>query len=480
MDILHISAECYPAAKAGGLGDVAGALPKYQNELGDMAAVVIPKYRTAWVRSQMFTPEFTGVYPFQQDFVPFSVEKLSSSELGFPLYVVNIIGQFDRPGVYGDPEQGWYSDNTERFLHFQLAVLAWLKEMQEKPDVVHCHDYHTGLIPFFMQHGLDYSELAKIPTVFTIHNGEYHGDFSWDLLPLLPPFHANAKGLLDWDNRINPLATGIKTAWGLTTVSATYMKELATEANGLETLIREEMAKSAGVLNGIDLKVWDPGRDLYIKEKYSGDLETYKFKNKAVLGARFQVDLKLPLVTFIGRLVREKGADLLPDLYRQVLRADIPAVFVILGTGEPALHQAFLALKHEFPGRFDVALEYNEGLAHQLYAGSDFLIMPSRVEPCGLNQMYAMRYGTLPIVRSVGGLQDTVIDLEESKTEGRGIRFDGFNLEDGAHALWRAARLFAKPKEIDAVRRRIMKLDFSWRQSAKAYQQIYQNLQINK
>jgi len=480
MDILHVSAECYPAAKAGGLGDVAGALPKYQNDLGKESAVIIPKYRTKWVRAQTIKPVFTGVYPFQKDFIPFSIETVEDAELGFPLYLVNIIGQFDRDGVYGDPVEGWYTDNTERFIHFQLAVLEWIKQMPDLPKVVHCHDYHTGLIPFFMQHGLTYKKLATVPTVFTIHNGEYHGDFAWELVSMLPAFHANAKGLLEWDGRINPLATGIKTAWGLTTVSPTYMTELTTDSNGLEKLIQKELKKSSGVLNGIDLKVWDPAKDPFIKEKFTGDFKNYKFKNKAILGARFQVDLRLPLITFIGRLVREKGADLLPDLYRQVLYAGVPAVFVILGTGEPELHQQFLALKRDFPGKFDVALEYNEGLAHQLYSGSDFLIMPSRVEPCGLNQMYAMRYGTLPIVRSVGGLKDTVIDLDESPEEGRGIRFDEFSLEGGHHALWRAAKVFQDTKKMQGIARRIMDLDFSWTQSAKAYETIYQNLQINK
>lgn len=475
MKVLHISAECYPAAKAGGLGDVVGALPKYQNNAGYPAAVVIPKYRTKWVRSQQFKPVFSGVYPMQNDYIPFSVEERIGDDLGFPLYTINIVGQFDRPGVYGDSGI-WYTDNTERFLHFQMAVLQWLTEMEELPEVVHCHDYHSGLIPFFMQQGLAYKRLANIPSVFTIHNGEYHGDFAWEMVKILPAFHANAKGLLEWEGRINPLATGIKTAWRLTTVSPSYMKELAQDSDGLEVLIRGELSKSSGVLNGIDDTVWNPATDPFIVQQYEEDVTAYKKANKAAIGERFKVDLNLPLITFIGRLVREKGADLLPDLYRKILQSDAWVSLIILGTGEPELHEAFSQLKREFPRRFDVALEYNEGLAHQLYAGSDFLIMPSRVEPCGLNQMYSMRYGTIPIVRSIGGLKDTVIDLEESASEGRGIRFNDFNLEDSHHAILRAAQIFQHRPVLQEIRKRIMKLDFSWDQSAENYITIYKEL----
>lgn len=474
MKVLHISAECYPAAKAGGLGDVVGALPKYQNKAGFPAAVVIPKYRTKWVQSQQFKPIFSGVYPLQKDYVPFSVEERIGDDLGFPLYVINIRGQFDRSGVYGD-DTGWYTDNTERFLHFQMAVLQWMNEMETLPEVVHCHDYHTGLIPFFMQQGLAYKRLANVPSIFTIHNGEYHGDFSWDMVKMLPPFHANAKGLLEWEGRINPLATGIKTGWKLTTVSPTYMKEMAEESNGLEFLIRGELSKSVGVLNGIDDHVWDPVTDPFIASNFEGDVTAYKKANKDALGAHFSVDFNLPVVTFIGRLVREKGADLLPDLYRKILQSDAWVSFLILGTGEPELHEAFIELKKEFPRRFDVALQYNEGLAHQLYAGSDFLIMPSRVEPCGLNQMYSMRYGTVPIVRSIGGLKDTVIDLEESASEGRGIRFPHFNLEDSHHAILRATQIYQHKPVLQEIRKRIMKIDFSWDQSAENYINIYKD-----
>jgi len=477
MKVLHVSAECYPAAKAGGLGDVVGALPKYLNGMDWPSAVVMPKYRTPWVKAQVFKPFFTGVYALHGDFVPFSIEVATDVDLGYTLYMVNITGQFDRPGIYGDSQSGWYPDNETRFIHFQLAVLAWIQSMETPPAVVHCHDYHAGLIPFLLKHAPAYKKLEELPTVFTIHNGEYHGRFPWPVASILPDFPVTKRGLLEWDGYVNPLASGIKCAWRVTTVSEQYLAELAEDSNGLESLFQKEAPKSVGILNGIDDVVWDPKSDPLIHFHLDGDIETFKKKNKEALRERFMFDARLPVVTFIGRLVREKGADLLPDLIDRMLRSSADICFLVLGTGEQTVHQGLATLKEVYNGRFDVALEYNERLAHQLYAGSDFLLMPSRVEPCGLNQMYAMRYGTVPIVRSVGGLQDTVIDMLESPSEGRGFRFDTFTLEEAQHAIWRAYEYYQHPDRFQALRSRIMDLDFSWNQAANNYTDIYKQFE---
>ena len=348
--------------------------------------------------------------------------------------------------------------------------------MRQRPVLLHCHDHHTGLIPFLVKYGVEYRSIRHIPTVFTIHNGEYHGSFSWERLDLLPFFDAEARGLLDWNNVINPLACAIKCAWHITTVSPSYLQELMTFSNGLEGLIRTEAAKASGILNGIDSQVWDPGSDPYLPHKFKGKLGDYKNRNKEVITQRFQVDPRLPVITFIGRLVREKGADLLPDLINQVLTTGLDVAFIILGTGESWLHDSLRRMQHHFQRKLDIALEYNEGLAHQLYAGSDFLFMPSRVEPCGLNQMYAMRYGTIPIVRSVGGLRDTVPDVGEPDDRGRGIRFDHFNLDDAHHAVYRAVEVFRNQPFLDHLRHNIMQVDFSWERSAGSYIRIYEQL----
>jgi starch synthase len=473
MKILHVSAECFPAAKAGGLGDVVGALPKYLGSKGWPSAAVIPKYQLPWFKGRQFNLVYTGAFRIQQDYYPFAIEQEASNSLGFPLYVVNLPGLFDRPGIYGDAQRGWYTDNAERWLAFQQAILQWILDMPQRPEVIHCHDHHSGLIPFLVKHSPVYRDLQNIPTMFTIHNGEYHGSFSWDKRYLLPDVDANTGGLLDWQDAINPLAAAIKCAWRVTTVSPSYLEELKLYSNGLEGLIRTESAKCHGILNGIDADVWNPATDSYIPHHFEGNTGAFKAANKDALRPKFSgADLQLPVITFIGRLVREKGADLLPDLIKGVLETGLGVTFLILGTGEPELHEALAELSWRFPGRCSLVLEYNEGLAHQLYAGSDYILMPSRVEPCGLNQMYAMRYGTVPIVRAVGGLRDTVVDIREPG--GRGIRFDAFTLEEAAQAILIAHELYYQSAFLDEVRQRGMQADFSWERAATQYIDIYQ------
>jgi len=480
MQILHISTECYPAAKAGGLGDVVGALPKYLNQAGMQTAVIIPKYHSKWILQQKYREVHRETVQLHFDRIDFSVQACENKDLGYDLYVVDIPGKFDRPNIYLD-DNGWgYGDELERYLCFQQAVLIWVRNFVEKPKVLHCHDHHTGLIPFLVKHAPEYSVLANIPTVFTIHNGAYHGAFGWDKLHLLPYINVYAKGLLEWNNTINPLATGIKSSWAFTTVSPGYLNELRGDSNGLESLINHEIGKAKGILNGIDVTTWNPKMDKYLIHHLKRSIDKYKNANRKTILEKFKLSPELPIITFIGRLAREKGADLLPNLIRTSIHSGIQANFLILGTGDPGLHHAFQHLKHEYQGRFDVALEYNEGLARLLYAGSDFIFMPSRVEPCGLNQMYACRYGTIPIVRSVGGLRDSIPDIGEIDGSGRGIRFDYFSIEDAMLAVYRATEVFRNKAALKKIRNRIMNVDFSWEKSAGDYIDIYKRLMQKK
>ncbi len=473
MKVLHIAAECYPAAKTGGLGDVVGALPKYLCQSGVETGVILPKYHTKWIMAQKFVSVYQGFFRLHNQIIPFSIEQEEGNSLGFPFFVANIPGKFDRPGIYADPSGYFYGDEVERYLSFQLAVLEWIKQMPNRPNVLHCHDHHTGLIPFFVKHAVDYKELAHIPTIFTIHNGVYTGAFSWKNMYLLPLFDGHAKGLLDWADTICPLATGVKCCWKVTTVSPSYLEELRHNSRGLEWLFQHERPKSLGILNGIDNQVWNPSTDTHLHTNYNEDIAAYKTANKKALAERFNVNPNLPFITFIGRMVQEKGADLLPGLINRFLHSGQQAAFIVLGTGDPYLMEKFEGMRRFFPYYFDAALEYNEGLAHQLYAGSDFLLMPSRVEPCGLNQMYAFRYGTIPIVRTVGGLKDTVIDIGMPDGSGRGIRFDQFSEEDAYMALSRACILYHDKNSFETVRENIMNLDFSWESSATQYANVY-------
>ena len=477
MQVLHISAECYPAAKAGGLGDVVGALPKYLNKQGVTTGVIIPKYHRKWYHQQTWQEHYRGAVRVGHETIPFTIEKAAGDPLGFHFFAVNMPGKFDREGIYQPTSGGNYGDDVTRWIAFQGAVLQWISQFDRKPSVLHCHDHHTGFIPYLVKYCPYYQSLADVPTVFTIHNGQYPGAFSWENLYLLPPSDPWKQPLLDWNKTINPLACGIKTCWRLTTVSNQYLEELRHSAAGLESLLSHERHKSQGILNGIDHTVWDPKTDHYIAHHLRGNRITeFKRKNKEKLLERFRFQPDLPVFTFIGRLVKEKGADLLPDLIGSYMRSGLEGNFLVLGTGDPWVHDSLAALRGHYPGRVDVALEYNEGLAHQLYAGSDYLLMPSRVEPCGLNQMYAMRYGTIPVVRATGGLSDTVPDLGEG-IHGRGFRFNNFSVDDALGACYRATMMYHRDeKAVQAVRKRIMAVDLSWERSAGEYKKLYESL----
>ena len=476
MNIYHLSAECYPAAKVGGLADVVGALPKYLQASGVDASVVVPKYRTDWIQAQSFLTVFEGTLAMDKRSVPFRVQQVEDPKWAFPLFLIDIPVYFDRPGIYGELQMGQaYSDEAERFIGFQKAALAWIHSMSDKPDLLHCHDHQTALIPFMITRCRAFKSLAKIPTVLTVHNAEYQGIYSHEKQTLLPRFDEMETGLLDWNGRLNSLATGLKCCWQISTVSPTYMKELRHESNGLEMLFEMEKEKSRGILNGIDTEVWKPQTDEFINHPYSGEsVAQGKSANKKELCKEFGFDASRPLISFIGRLVPEKGADLLPDLFRSVIEENADVNFIVLGTGNPDLHEKFNTMSNKYVGFFDASLNYNEKLAHQIYAGSDFMIMPSRVEPCGLNQLYCMQYGTIPIVRNVGGLKDTVQDIR--KKNGYGITFLDFTLQAAGQAIQRALDLYEKQKTFQSTRKKIMQLDFSWNVSAKTYIQMYHNV----
>ena len=470
MKIIHLSAECYPVAKVGGLGDVVGALPKYLNKAGMQASVVMPYYDRKFTRDNTFDVVFEGTTRMGNVRRQFEVLKERNNQLGFELYLIRSTGLLDRPEVY------CYPDETEQFIFFQLAVLDWILWSQQSPDVIHCHDHHTGLVPFLLYNSALYKRLANTPTVLTVHNGQYHGSFGWDKFYYLPEIAPDKTGLLDWGGGINPLAAAVKCAWRYTAVSPTYLHELTLQSNGLEYLFYLESNKGLGIINGIDTEVWNPETDPMLAKNYSiAKVNEGKQANKDALCQIFDLDASKPLFAFIGRLVSEKGADILHDIIAKSFAEHGSQVnFLMLGSGDKADEVALQNLKQKNAGRYNVYIGYNEELAHQVYAGADFLLMPSRVEPCGLNQLYCLRYGTVPIVRSTGGLKDTVIDFGDEG--GYGIRFDNVTVADACQAINRAVELFNNPPHLLQLRQTMMALDFSWNQSAKAYINLYQSL----
>ncbi|HUR10950.1 MAG TPA: glycogen synthase [Flavitalea sp.] len=467
MEILHVSAECYPVAKAGGLGDVAGALPKYLNQLGHIAKVVMPMYRTKFLYSHEWEVVHKGYTNLGNRGFEFTVIREKTNSLGFDLYLVDINGLLDREKVYG------YDDDTERFTSFQIAVLDWVSAWQHKPDVIHVHDHHTALIPFMVNHCYKYALLKTIPTVLTIHNAQYQGWMDWGKSVYIPRWDMWKWGMLDWKNNINPLASGIKCANIVTTVSPNYLEELKYMSNGLEALFEYEKGKCVGILNGIDLDVWDPATDTYLTNHFSVDeVQAGKAKNKMELCDRFELSFEKPLIVFIGRLVGEKGAEIIPssinDTFRFIGRR---MNYLILGSGFPEVEADLNNLKQLADQDYNAYIGYNETLSHIMYAGADFLLMPSRVEPCGLNQLYAMRYGTIPMVRRTGGLKDTVIDFGDPG--GYGICFNDVSVGDVSHAIWRAVELYRDEKKMQAIREKMMLLDFGWETSVKQYVNVY-------
>ncbi|MBD0374733.1 MAG: glycogen synthase [Flavisolibacter sp.] len=471
MEIIHVSAECYPVAKAGGLGDVVGALPKYLSDMGHTSKVVMPMYRTKFLYAHEWDLVHEGGQYLGPQWFKYAVIKEKTNKLGFDLFLIDINGLLDREKVYG------YDDDTERFLAFQIAVADWISLWQHKPDIIHCHDHQAGLVPFMIRYCYAFKKLADIPSVFTIHNAQYQGQFGWDRSHLIPHYDDWKAGLLEWNNSINPLASAIKCSWKVTTVSPSYLDELKHSANGLENLMQYETGKCVGILNGIDTDVWDPKTDPMIAKNYDEHgVKDGKRKNKKELCSQFGLDPDKPLFVFIGRLVGEKAADVLPDAIRSsVYLHHGNANFLILGSGEPDVENRLMAVQHQLHGFINAYIGYNEVLSHQMYAGADFLLMPSRVEPCGLNQMYALRYGTVPIVRSTGGLKDTVKDFGD--WQGYGIRFNHANVEDITYAIGRAIDLYFNKKDLyNWMRSYMMGIDNSWNASAKAYVRLYESL----
>lgn len=469
MTIYHISAECYPVAKVGGLADVVGALPKYQKKAGHDAKVVMPGYHNKFTRENEFEKVHSGKLKLGWFAFHYDVLREATDKLGFELYIIAIPELFDRPNVYS------YDDDTERFTAFQIAFLNWLIESDQYPDIVHCHDHHTGLIPFMVQNSYNYQPLQHTPLVVTIHNGQYQGWFGFDKLHYLPDFDRSRTGFLEWGGMINPLAAAIKCAWKVTTVSPSYLDEIANAANGLENLLRFERPKSVGILNGIDDEVWNPSTDPMLDANYDvTTLAQGKKANKEKLCVQFGLNPDNPLFTFIGRLVYEKGADLLPEAFGHALSQYGHNISIlVLGSGDTSVEHQLDALKGYFPANYNTYIGYNEALSHLIYAGADFLLMPSRVEPCGLNQMYALRYGTIPIVRKTGGLKDTVVDFGDG---GFGICHDQAKVFDINYSINRAMGLYADRPRFESIRERIMDIDHSWDSVAGDYISLYQSL----
>lgn len=469
MNIIHLSAECYPVAKVGGLADVVGALPKYLNKIENVKSmVVMPFVENKFTKSHKLTIDFEMSLPFGGRTL--LVKILKNEDLDFPLFLVQIEGFSQREEVYG------YRNDSYYFTAFQIAVLNWMHQWSALPDVVHCHDHHTAFVPFLMKHAHQYPRFRNIPTVFTIHNGKYQGQMSWNVVDYFPWFDTWQLQLLDWNGTLNAMASAIKCAWKVTTVSPQYMNELMEGNEGLAPLFRAESQKCGGILNGIDNAEWNPETDPHLAHHYTAkNVTQQKEQNKQEICEAFNFKPQYPLFSFIGRFVDQKGADVLSDaIWKTISEHNGKANFLILGSGDKQFTQGLEQMKALTDNRFNTYIGYNETLARKVYAASDFLVMPSRFEPCGLNQFYALRYGAIPIVRTVGGLKDSITDFEDQG--GNGIRFVQLTPEDIIHAFYRAGELYSDKEKFNQLRKYIMNQDFSWEKSANKYLHLYENL----
>jgi starch synthase len=473
--VLFVASEVHPLIKTGGLADVGGSLPPALAALGCDVRVLMPGYRDA--KAAAGTLRSVGEIRLPRGGTATLLEGTLPGT-GVTVWLVDYAPAYDRPGhPYLDARgQPWY-DNAPRFallcraaaaLALGNTAVAW------RPDVVHCNDWQTGLTPALLA-----LASARPASVFTIHNLAYQGVFPAGVFSALelpaPLWSADA---LEFYGQLSFIKGGLAFADRLTTVSPTYAREIQTPENGfgLDGLLKHRADRLSGIVNGIDVDVWDPAKDHYIPEQYSARTPARKQMNKAALqrlcGLPQQSDA--PVLGMVGRLVEQKGIDLVLDAWPML--AQQPLQLVVLGSGESAYEDTWRRLRERHPDRLAVRIGYDEALAHYIEAGADMFLMPSRFEPCGLNQMYSQRYGTIPIVRRVGGLADTVVDASPAALadgSATGIAFEPATPGALAQAVRRALALYADKSAWRGLMRNGMRQDFSWEQSARRYREVY-------
>jgi starch synthase len=486
LQILFVTPEVTPFARTGGLGDVSGALPKALAALGHEVRIVMPLYQA--VRDQHL--------PLRQALVDVRVPhdpgtrimRVLQADLPGPphqaatvspitVYFIEQEDYFTRPGLYGN-ESGDYPDNAERFAFFCRAVLALMTRLDWWPDVLHCHDWQTALLAAYKRFlpGLD-QRFYTIPLIYTIHNLAYQGIFpAWTMSATGLPWTLFHPDGIEFFGNLNLMKAGLLYADYLTTVSPSYAEEICTPACGvgLDGVLARRRSALQGILNGADYDVWNPATDAAIAASYTASSLQGKTACKAALLRAYDLpeDLETPLIGMISRLVDQKGVDILAAALDCLLGMEVR--LVILGSGEPQYQELLASQASAHPGRMGVRLEFNDALAHHIEAGSDCFLMPSRYEPCGLNQLYSMRYGTIPIVRATGGLRDTVSPYRAETGEGTGFVFQEATAEALLQAVQAALATYANRTAWQQLMRQAMAQDFSWEQSAKQYLDLYQ------
>ncbi len=486
MRIWLVASEAVPFAKTGGLADVAGTLPKWLRRSGHEVAVVMPRYYIVdrqkynlkklalalGVPMGIMGELWCGVYE----------GRLPASDV--PVYFIEHEGFYGRASLYNDEKGQGFLDNDNRFIFLSRAALQLAKAVGFQPDIVHANDWHTGAVPLFLNtHYAVDPFFSATASVFTIHNMQYQGNFYEGVVDVLGVgwHHYHVHDLMH-DNQVNLLKAGLVHATVLNTVSKGYAREIMMPAYGygLDGVIRERFRDFFGIVNGIDLEEWNPAADPAIAAPFDINDLSGKLLCKRDLQAVVGLPQRdVPLIGIVSRLVEQKGMDVLAAALYRLLELDIQ--IALLGTGDPWLQTFFEQVSLQRGNRFQAKIGYSEELAHKIEAGADFFLMPSRFEPCGLNQLYSLRYGTLPIVRATGGLDDTVINYDEKTGVGTGFKFHDLTVDALCNTVgWAVYTWYNHPDVITRLRQQAMSCDYSWERSAAKYGQLYRYARAKK
>lgn len=472
MKILNVSAECHPFVKIGGLADVVGSLPSEIKYLGNVEVrVMIPKYKSIPKKYQVKMTHlchYTITLGEKND-VYVGIDTLKLGNIRY--YFV------DNQFYFGSRDQVYnYGDESERFAFFQKAAVESLERIEFVPDIIHVHDWHTGMIPLLLK--TLYPQYKHIKTVLSIHNLAYQG-----IYPIVDYhlFNMPYDGRFEYEGFLNYLKSGIVSADFLSTVSKTYAEEILTDyfGYGMQKLLKARRDHLVGILNGISYKEFSPDSDKLIDFKY--DVTNFtegKRQNKIALFKRLHVDfdISIPTIAIISRLVSQKGLDLIKRVFHELLETD-NFNFIVLGDGEKEYVEYFRYLESIFPKKVKAFIGYSNEIAHLIYSGADMFLMPSKFEPCGLGQIIALKYGTIPIVRETGGLVDTVVPYNEYEKTGDGFSFSHFNAHDMMYVIRYALKIFHQdPPAWNHIIETAMNQDFSWKQSARQYKKMYRNM----
>jgi starch synthase len=489
--IAMLSAEAFPYAKVGGLGDVVGSLPKKLDMLGAEVSVLMPAYKC--IHHDRF-----GIHPYKP--LPEFDVQLGSNRFKAEVYTSTMPGSnvrvffignpdlFFRDGIYDDPHtHEGYPDNMERFIFFTKACLGLLPKVCHQVDIIHCHDWQTSLLPGITRTALRHNPFfSGVGTLLTIHNLAYQGVFPKTALSLagIDDSYFYPASPFEYWGKVNILKAGIEFSDYVSTVSENYALEIQSDpayGYGLEGVLRKNRDKLCGIINGIDFEEWNPETDSSLPAHFSSHDLSGKLKCKSQLLEYFGLPPqsgRVPLIGIVSRLVDQKGFDLIAEAIHEIFSMELQ--MVILGTGRRKYHEMFRRIASSYPRKFAFKLAFDNHLAHQIEAGSDMTLMPSRYEPCGLNQLYSLRYGTVPIVRATGGLADTVVNYNGQDNTGTGFSFTDYSPGEMVTAIRQALKVYANPQEWENIVVRGMREDWSWERSARRYLELFARIRKSR